>query len=1408
MGMYSITPIGSASATASAVAGAYVDYLETGQPMRGLAQQNNLDGTINYYTDAIEGPGMWNGHGAARLGLFGQVEPDQLKSLLEGRHHETGERLTSARGSAGRYGLKVGEPTRLIDSRPVWSKHDLQQRFDLDHKSFDELIGTFAIQSTKHDGEPFYEVGAVTQLTEALEANDTNPKLREGDPADELTTAQAAKLLGVTRQYVGKAIANHARLKAAHADFEDANVDWLPAHRTGLLGKWKITRSDLIGFDDRRKPPAVRLAYDVTFTFEKSVSILGLLANGPTRDIVTQAVLDANTAGLAHFDQYASDGRARGNAIGSEGLTAAAYLHATSRNHDPFLHVHNVIANVIEDANGDGRALDGRNLYLESPTAAALASIELRWQLNQKLGLAFFAKTNGVEIVGIGAQVREAFSSRSAEVEDLVGNISATAAQRARAAQQSRPHKTEKTIDELYDKWWQTANQHGFTPTDLANVQGQAQPFTATLSKAEHAELMAHLEGPKGVTSTRSVFTYSDILRSIGDWTPTDASGGVRLLPATQARRLADDFATSLSVVPLDINKRSARVTAGKAASTIATSELFSTRRMLQIHNQIDHQWAKGLSAQTGIVGEEQLQAVLAANPELTQAQTDFITQWVTSGHQFQSGTGVPGAGKTYTMTAAKDAWEATGYRVIGAAVKGTASRELAAVGITSYTLAAILNQHDRNQRPLDANTILIIDEASTVGDEELHKLLNIANQTGAVLRFLGDTEQHQSVPAGGMWNHLVATYRANTPKLTESHRFKDSPVDIAANQALREDRILDAFTILANAGQLEESESRMAGYEALLRRAVETRAGGKPAPMIEQTNLGRHVLNTAMQHIRIDRGEVTHVQRFQRHSFGVGDDVIARSPNITLHPTNEPDAYIRNGTTGTVIAANKGGIEVDFNGLGRIEISAHNINATSRGGEDLIQLGYALTSYSVQGSTHPLSTSASKPGANKAELLVNISRGQRDNHLRLIGNADDHMQAYKEPTPRSLQEQVAQAASNTDALAAGAIDPTALDRDTNLARIHATGKDDQHHHLVAIERAQRRMLIASPPEHITNYLPPKPAIPHLRQRWENAVTNAGLYTAKYTPRPNSTTPWGYALGTEPDPNNHTRHSEWTNAVEQLASTAAAITIRNISEEAHRDQPDTSHEQKHAAAPTRTEVKELRTLVNQLDRINRTAQTEINHDYNRTRSDDARTALTHRQNTIARHAKINDQLKNALDAKPVQILAAVIAIEEAAEILQADRQPQRTDSPQNQHRNATETAIHQQQKELVSNITNELKQLQNKTPNPLETERNTNVAFDAKTAPHPWLTTHLHTLAHDNKITPATDIALLTDWARQVAIYRERWNANPLSTQPLNNPLQADQRRTLQDLHDEALRPNTPAIALTATAHTELGHSL
>jgi ATP-dependent exoDNAse (exonuclease V) alpha subunit len=142
----------------------------------------------------------------------------------------------------------------------------------------------------------------------------------------------------------------------------------------------------------------------------------------------------------------------------------------------------------------------------------------------------------------------------------------------------------------------------------------------------------------------------------------------------------------------------------------------------------------------------------------------------MTSDKQLSLMVGVAGAGKTTIMAGAKDAFEAQGYRVRGAAPSGIAAAGLQGIGINVSTLHSLEARIRMAQTMLDenmgkpltprqqafvksamltSNDVLIVDEAGMVSAKQLANIIELTRQSGAKLVLVGDPAQLQSIEAG-----------------------------------------------------------------------------------------------------------------------------------------------------------------------------------------------------------------------------------------------------------------------------------------------------------------------------------------------------------------------------------------------------------------------------------------------------------------------------------------------------------------------------------------------------------------------------------------------------------------------------------------------------------------------------------
>lgn len=145
----------------------------------------------------------------------------------------------------------------------------------------------------------------------------------------------------------------------------------------------------------------------------------------------------------------------------------------------------------------------------------------------------------------------------------------------------------------------------------------------------------------------------------------------------------------------------------------------------------------------------------------------------VTGPEQIAAVTGFAGAGKSTMLTAARQAWEADGYRIHGAALAGKAAEGLSvSSGIASRTLASWELGWENGKSLLGSRDILVIDEAGMIGSRQLCRFVREIEARGAKLVLVGDHEQLQAIGAGSPFRAIAE--RAGAIELTEIRRQKD----------------------------------------------------------------------------------------------------------------------------------------------------------------------------------------------------------------------------------------------------------------------------------------------------------------------------------------------------------------------------------------------------------------------------------------------------------------------------------------------------------------------------------------------------------------------------------------------------------------------------------------------------------
>ncbi|HCO5205384.1 TPA: conjugative relaxase [Escherichia coli] len=301
-----------------------------------------------------------------------------------------------------------------------------------------------------------------------------------------------------------------------------------------------------------------RPGYDLTFSAPKSVSMMAMLG-GDKRliDAHNQAVDFAvrQVEALAST-RVMTDGQSETVLTGN--LVMALFNHDTSRDQEPQLHTHAVVANVTQH-NGEWKTLSsdkvGKTGFIENVYANQIAFGRL---YREKLKEQVEALGYETEVVGKhgmwempGVPV-EAFSGRSQTIREAVGE-DASLKSRDVAALDTRKSKQHVDPEIKMVEWMQTLKETGFdirAYRDAADQRADLRTLTPGPASQDGPDVQqAVTQAIAGLSERKVQFTYTDVLaRTVGILPPEN---GV----IERARAGIDEAISREQLIPLDREK-------------------------------------------------------------------------------------------------------------------------------------------------------------------------------------------------------------------------------------------------------------------------------------------------------------------------------------------------------------------------------------------------------------------------------------------------------------------------------------------------------------------------------------------------------------------------------------------------------------------------------------------------------------------------------------------------------------------------------------------------------------------------------------------------------------------------------------------------------------------------------------
>jgi conjugative relaxase-like TrwC/TraI family protein len=685
-------------------------------------------------------------------------------------------------------------------------------------------------------------------------------------------------------------------------------------------------------------------AFDVVLRPTKSVSILYGLGDPAT----ARAVMAAHHAGVreavGYLDEHLGARRGHGGVqhVSGQGLLAVGFDHRTSREGDPLLHTHLVIANRVQGPDGRRTALDGRDLYRYRLAADAIYRATYQRELVRTLGVEWTAAdTHGNrELQGIPKDLVRLFSKRTDQIDTELDRLVVDGRERTPrlvkwAVQATRKPKQHETPDTLYGRWRaEAAERRHDADTLVREVTGRTpnRSQDKTVSNALTGQLFDRLAGPDGLTATASTFTRPDVLVALG----TGLAGAGR----SELEGLADRF----------LAERAVSVVADRALE----ERRWSTPDLLAVEQRLVAAATGRTGEQAAVASHEAVREALAAHPTAGPDQQAMVQDLCQGGQGVALVVGRAGTGKTFALGIARHAWQLDGYRLLATAPTGIATLSLQGEGFEDVaTCDRLLGDLDRGREQLDARSVLVIDEAGMVGSRNLGRLLEHAHRAQAKVVLVGDDRQLAAIDAGGGFRAL--RLRLGASELVENRR-QHQAWEREALDLVRSGLVEEAVAAYRAHDRVVAADSKPAATLALLQDwwVGWQQAEGDPAQEVvvlaaRRAEVDR--LNTACQELLAIRGRLG-AERLQveDRQLAVGDRVVCGHNAIA-------ELGVANGSRGIITTLNPHArtltIRLDSADGEEVILPRSYLDGRGRGERNRrVDLAYATTGHRAQGLT------------------------------------------------------------------------------------------------------------------------------------------------------------------------------------------------------------------------------------------------------------------------------------------------------------------------------------------------------------------------------------------------------------------------------------------------------------------------
>jgi conjugative relaxase-like TrwC/TraI family protein len=528
---------------------------------------------------------------------------------------------------------------------------------------------------------------------------------------------------------------------------------------------------------------------DIQLSVPKDVSVLAMVGGD---DRIRTAFVDSVKIVLAEMERFAAVRERRGEAASSEryrltgNYVGALFVHDTSRDLDPQLHAHAVLANATWDpTRNEWLALQQAEMLRASPYLRQVLYRELAGRLRSLGYEPYEMNSKGFSIRGV-EHLRERFSKRTNHIQKLAADFEKT------KGRKPTKRETEVLVRESREEKLTNVS----TPEVRARQRAQLTASEAQSLDELVRQASAHRPGEQWSHGhVQSVLEAA--LRHVYERASVAREGVV----LSAALELHPDFfrwrelREALEHHPDAIRKDGEMTLRG-----IRREETATVQRVITGRNQ---RFALGDAAHL---------------PEtLTPGQRNAARS-ILGSHDFASVLiGDAGTGKTTVLTAIENAHVASGGKRFVALAPTTRARD--AMVESGFAGADTVQRFlvGEAMQTQAAGRVVLVDEAGLLSTQQLNQLTKIAYDVRARVLLVGDTKQHYSVERGDALRNVIEHSGTPVVRLTEVLRQRNE-ADRRFSRLLASGDVAEAFAFADRRGLIRETNDD----EALFARAAE----------------------------------------------------------------------------------------------------------------------------------------------------------------------------------------------------------------------------------------------------------------------------------------------------------------------------------------------------------------------------------------------------------------------------------------------------------------------------------------------------------------------------------------------------------------------------------------------------------